>query len=148
MEDIKSSTKCGNMAGNKSLFIIPINEISSIDFVDEGTKKVTPRSTGGFSKVDIYDLKADTSPDDDAFSHEINGNFRTSQNMNPLFNRMKQWRFVVKIVDNNNQSHLYGSIEEPLRFTYEDVKNADPNQAKEYKLSFYGNTTFPAFLTL
>jgi len=46
---------------------------------------------------------------------------------------------------NKTYTFIYGSKEEPFGFSHSFVGNANPKQAKEYQLTFSGNTTFPAY---
>ncbi|MCL2132672.1 MAG: hypothetical protein FWH36_09555 [Lentimicrobiaceae bacterium] len=143
MNDIKKRAKCQNMTGDKALYITPIDEIEFIvPFTDgENIVKFLPN---GRCAVEGYNIKVDAKHENDFYRNEIGCDFRTAEDKSALFFKMTKMRFVVKLIDNNGKSLLYGSKEEPLRFNYVFVGNPNPSQTKEYKLSFAGDTTFPS----
>ena len=148
MQNITKNVDCQNMTGYKSLYIIPIDEIESITPVNNTTKTVKPTPTGCWAKVEAYNIKVGMNYKNDFYQNEISCDFRTNENQDALFNAMTKNRFVCKLTDNNGKTHLYGTKTEPLRFEFDFVGNPDPSQAKEYKLSFYGNTTAPSCLLI
>jgi hypothetical protein len=147
MKDIKANNKCVNTTGYKSLYIIPLSEVLAVNLIDKQTKEVIFAQDGSFGKVDCFDIKVQSKYEKDAYQHKITANFRSVADESVLFNSLAKNRFIVKVVDNNGQSFMYGSKSEPLRFSFEFIGNPKPSQVKEYQLTFYGETTFPAYKT-
>ena len=145
MEDIKSDSKCRNMTGYKALYIIPLNEVEALNFKDSKSKGIVISKDGHFAKLDVHDIKVQSSYENDFYKNKIAANFRSANDMAILFDKMSKNRFIIKVADNNGYTFIYGSKEEPLGFSHSFVCNANPKQAKEYQLTFSGNTTFPAY---
>jgi len=146
MLNIEKNVECQNITGYKTLEIIPIAEIESVIAVNATTKAVKLAKGGSWADVEAYNIKVGMNYKNDYFQTEISCDFRTNENQDALFNAMTKNRFVCKLTDNNGKTHLYGTKTEPLRFEFDFVGNPDPSQAKEYKLSFFGNTTAPSCL--
>ena len=145
MKDIKANNKCVNTTGYKALYIIPLSEVLAVNFIDKQTKEVIFSKDGSFGKVDVFDIKIQSKYEDDAYKHQITSNFRSLVDESVLFNSLSKNRFIVRVTDNNGNSYIYGSKSEPLRFSFDFVGNPKPSQTKEYQLTFYGETTFPAY---
>jgi hypothetical protein len=88
MEDIKQNNKCGNTAGYKSLYVIPLSEVEAVNFIDKKTKEVVPTPQGSFGKIDVYDIKVTSQNDADFYKNKITGNFRSVNDMAILFKKM------------------------------------------------------------
>ena len=145
MNDINANHKCTNMTGYKALYITPLNEVSAVNLIDKQTKEIVFAAGGSFGKIDCYDIKVQSNYDSDFYKNKITANFRSKNDMSHLFNSLTKNRFIIKVTDNNGYSYIYGGKDEPLRFSFDFVGNPNPKQTKEYQLTFYGNTTFPAF---
>jgi len=146
MQDIQANNRCKNMTGYCALSITPLNEVSAMNFTYDGKKEIVFSQDGSLGKIDVFDIKVQSNQDSDFYKNKITANFRSADDMNSLFDRLSKNRFVVKVTDNNGYSFIYGSKEEPLRFSFDFIGNATPKQAKEYQLTFAGETTFGAFL--
>jgi hypothetical protein len=144
MDDITINNACGNMSGNKTLMLIPVNEIDNIEVVDMNKKILHPILLRRFFKIDVYDLKHTSEIEDDFYNNQISASIRSKENLNATLNKLSRMRFVAKVIDNNNVAWLYGTKEEPLRFEFEYISNANSDAVKEYEIKIKGDTTEPA----
>jgi hypothetical protein len=146
MNNIEKTKNCQNMAGCKALFFIPLEEISSITSLNENTKRLVPLVGSNWAFFDLYEIGFTSKPDNDYFSYSISGTFRDKENKNRLFSKMKNKRFVLKLIDNNNVPWLIGTLEEPMHFTFEYTSGKNPKQDKSYSIEFFGDTTISPYL--
>jgi hypothetical protein len=145
MNDIKANNKCMNTTGYKALYITPLNEVDAVNLIDKKTKEIVFATNGSFGKLAVFDIKVQSNYEGDFYKNKITANFRSSVDESILFNSLTKNRFIIKVTDNNGHSYIYGSKDEPLRFSFEFIGNPKPSQTKEYQLTFYGETTFPVY---
>jgi hypothetical protein len=143
MENIEAAAGCINMGGFKAVYLTTIEEIKSINKVDAQKRTITFENGGAFGKIDLYDITVNSEPAGDAWTHTINGKMRTSSSMHDVLHILTRKRFVAMVIDNNGSTHLIGSKDEPLRFSFAVEGPADPEGDKHYNITIVGSTTEP-----
>ena len=149
MQKIEKNSSCGNMAGNKRIFIAPTFEIESIDLVDIKTKKVSMKSGFAFGEIQADSFEINSPFEDGIYAHEIRCILTATKNAHDaLFNKMTRQRFVAKTIDNSNMVWLAGSLLEPLIFSWTHIGKASAGEYHRYELTFRRNSTEPLYLTI
>jgi len=149
MQKIEKNAACGNMTGNRRIFIAPVNEIEKIDLVDIRTKIVTMKSGEQFGEIEANNIQFNSKEEEGRYEHEILCNLlSTKGKYDTLFDRMKNRRWVIKIEDNNNIVWLAGSLTEHFRFSWEHTGEDKASGEHCYKLSFYRESTEPLYTTI
>ena len=137
------------MAGNKRIFIAPIFEIESIDFIDVKTKIVSMKDDFAFGEIQADSFEINSPFEDGVYAHEIQCILTATKNAHDaLFNKMRRQRFIAKVVDNNNMIWLMGTLLEPLIFSWAHVGKAPAGEYHRYELTFRRNSTEPLYLTI
>ncbi len=149
MQKIEKNAACGNMTGNKNIFIASTDEIENIELVDIRTKKVILKDGHEFGRIEADTIRLNSKEEEGRYIHEISCTLTcTKGKYDTLFDRMKNRRWVVKIEDNNNTVWLAGSLCEPLRFGWEHIGEAVPSGQHCYLLSFRRESIEPLYTTL
>lgn len=144
MDDLTKNGSCQLMAGNKKIFIVDVEEVQSIDFVNLTTKRVVLKPGFRFAQIQADSIESDVEISDGCFSHQIDCVFFGVKNKyDRLFSDMARRRWIVKIVDNSNGIWLSGTKEEPLRFSFRHVSQPKPDGTHHYELSFSRLMTEP-----
>lgn len=61
-----------------------------------------------------------------------------------LFQEMKRYRHIILVTDNQGDKRLCGTLQEPLRFSFNVITQEQPGDFKGIEFSFYGNLQNPA----
>lgn len=148
MQKITKNAACGNMTGNRKIYIASTDEIERIDFIDVRTKKVITKAGHQFGEIEAEDIQFDSSEEKGRYIHEISCTLTSTKGKyDTLFDRMKNRRWVVKIEDNNNIIWLAGSLTEHFRFSWEHIGEDKASGEHSYKLSFNRENTEPLYTT-
>lgn len=143
METIIGSSSCQNIGGYKAVYIADIETIKSINRVDDSKSAIVFNTGQDFIKIEMFDISLNSEPNGDAWNHTINGFIRTADSLYSTLNRLSKKRYIAKVVDNNNIAHLFGSIEEPLRFSFVNAGPPDSFDDKNYGITISGTTSEP-----
>jgi len=141
METIIGSVSCQNIGGYKAVYIADIETVKSINMVDDSKSAIVLNSGQDFTKIEMFDISLNSEPNGDAWNHTIAGLIRTADSLNAILNRLSKKRYIAKVIDNNNIAHLFGSIEEPLRFSFIHAGPPDPFDDKNYGITISGTTS-------
>lgn len=148
MENLAKNGACTAMAGNKRILIAPTDEVESIDYTDFATKSVTFRSGFAFAEIQAENILLTAEGTGGAFEHRTTCRLSgTKWKYDSLFEKMARQRWIVKVVDNNGQAWLSGSLSEPLLFEWTHHAGAKPTDEHVYELTFKRRMSEPLFAT-
>ena len=148
MQNITKNDTRGNMTGNRKISIVSIDEVKSINLIRHNTKSVTLKLGCAFGEIEAGNIEFSCKEDEGKYNIEIFCRLVSTQGRHDaLFNRMKNKRWMVKIIDNNNIVWLAGSLSEPLRFRWEHIGEGKPFGQHGYELFFERQTTEPLCIT-
>jgi len=146
MHDITKKAPLGNMTGNRQIAIAATDEISAIRLTDINTKTVVFKQNRDFGVIEATDIRFGAPLEDGAYLHEVSCRLVSTQGKhNALFNRMKNKRWVVVVIDNNNIAWLLGSLDEPLHFIWEHIGEEKPSGQHCYELIFSRQSSEPVY---
>jgi len=149
MEKIKKNAACGNMTGNRNIFIASIDEIESIELVDIRTKKAIMKPGHQFGEIEAENIQFNSQEENGRYIHEISCTLTcTKRKYDTLFDRMKNKRWVIKIEDNNNTVWLAGSLTEHFRFSWQHIGEDKASKQHSYELTFNRESTEPLYTTI
>lgn len=149
MQKIEKNAACGNMTGNKKIFIAPTDEIESIELIDIRTRKVVMKRDGQFGGIEANNIQFNSAGEAGHYIHEVSCTLTSTKGKyDTFFERMKNKRWVVKIEDNNSIVWLAGSLSEPFRFKWEHIGESKACGQHGYRLTFFRNSTEPLYTTM
>lgn len=144
-KDLTRNENCLAMAGIDSAYYADINTIDNILPVSDGL--TVSFKQGKTWHIIEHDTASANSP------HEAGRGYR--QTVDLVFHgnqtevsrdldAMCDCRFIMKVVDNNGTSWIYGDIDTPLQFSYEDSNDGEASGETAYSLHFEGLCRLPA----
>jgi hypothetical protein len=137
-----------NMTGNRQISIAPTDEIKSMTMVSHNIRWANLKTGCSFGKIEADEIEFGCRHEDGCYIHEISCRLVSAQGAwDSLFNRMKNKRWLVKIMDNNNIIWLSGSLTEPLRFDWEHLSEPKADGQHSYLLSFNRESSEPMYVT-
>jgi len=148
MQNITKNAPEWNMTGNRQISIVPIDEVKAIALTRHNTKSITLKLGCVFGNIEAGNIEFSCKEDEGKYLIEIFCRLVSTQGKyDSLFNRMKQKRWIVKIIDNNNITWLAGTLTEPLRFRWEHIGEDKPSGQHCYELFFERQSTEPLYVT-
>lgn len=148
MENLLKNGPCPTMAGNRRILIAPTDEVQSIDFTDFATKSVTFKTGCAFAEIQAENIQLSAEREDGGFAHQATCRLTgTKWKYDSLLEKMGRQRWIVKVVDNNGQAWLSGSLSEPLLFEWAHKAEAKPSDGHSYELTFKRRMSEPLFST-
>ncbi|MCL2312343.1 MAG: hypothetical protein FWC41_07645 [Firmicutes bacterium] len=149
MQNITKNSGCVYMPGNRKIFITPTEEVNSVNLINEKTKYVIFKVGGSWGEIEAKNIQFKNPFEDGIYKFDISCRLPSAKGAyDILFNNMTAKRWLVKIIDNNNQLWLAGCLDEPLRFRWAHIAEADPSGLHGYELFFERESSMPLFLTL
>jgi len=147
MHNITKNVTGGNMTGNRLISLVSTDEIDNITLIGINKKRVTLKLGCAFGKIEADSIEFSCREEDGNYNIEIFCRLvSTLGQHDSLFNRMKQKRWIVKIIDNNNITWLAGTLQEPLHFRPEHIGEDKPAGQHCYELFFWRQSTEPLFV--
>jgi hypothetical protein len=147
MQNITKNVVQNNMTGNRQIAIASTDEVKSITLTGAKTKRVTLKTGRAFGIIEADNIEFSCKQEDGVYNIEIFCRMvSTLGQHDTLFNRMKNKRWIVQIIDNNNIAWLAGTMEEPLRFRWEHIAEDKPSGQHCYELFFERQSTEPLYV--
>lgn len=150
MENIEKNIGVFNPAGYKKIQVVPVEDVVSVELVNSLSKRLTLRATpspaGRLATIHAKNIKLSCQQDGGVNTCEITCSFY-GNNLEYLFDSMKRKKYVVVLTDNNNNTHIVGTIEEPFPLSYTRVNGPEMNSGNYYELKFSRKIThYPLLL--
>jgi hypothetical protein len=148
MQSITKNVDRKNMTGNRHISIASTDEIKEIRLASFNAKSVVFKPNQSFGKIEATDILLNCREEEGNYLHEISCRMVSTQGKHDaLFNRMKNKRWIVRVIDNNNLSWLSGSLAEPLRFRWEHIGEEKAVGQHAYELFFERKCSEPLYST-
>lgn len=134
-----------NFGGARSFSFIPVTDVASIPFSISSmlTSAVFLKSTKAWYtglavlRSLAFNEKLIESNAGKAYEYTISGIYpRQNSTMLSLFDDMARRRFILDIIDNNNERRLVGTVTNGARFTYSYNSGENTNQRPDYNFTF------------
>jgi len=148
MEKLTKNPACSSMPGNKRLFFASISIIKSTDLVNDSTTSIQFVSMSDWVEVEASEVLFDSTKPENHFINDIAAKFHAAANKyDRYFNRMTEDRFICKIIDNNNLSWIFGSLDFPLRFDFKHLSGPSAQDDHIYELHFSNKSLDTAMIS-
>jgi len=148
MEKLLKNAACSSMPGNKKLFFTSFQNIKSIDLVNDTTVLVSFIPGMDWVEVEASEVLFDSTKPENHFINDIAAKFHAAANKYDRYlNRMTEDRFICKIIDNNNLSWIFGSLDFPLRFDFKHLSGPSAQDDHIYELHFSNKSLDTAMIS-
>lgn len=142
--DIKRNGFCSSMAGTKEVYYVSAENVSSMSRNNEKMDCVLA-SGAAWKKIETTDAVAQSPLSeghcyDEVITMHVAG---SSNNYGNILDAMVEDRFILRRVDYNGNSWLYGDKDTPLRLSWSQIEGSTPGEESGYELTFSAKTRTP-----
>lgn len=136
-KNLEKNPICAAMAGIQSVYYTDFYYVETI-LPGNGGVVVSLLSGHTWSLIESDEAKASANYEDIlAWRHKVELLYHGNQQaVERDLTEMTQYRFLVKVVDNNGTEWLYGHGNSPLRFHFDSGNDGDAGGDTAYRLTF------------
>ncbi|HPS13158.1 MAG TPA: hypothetical protein PLB87_07770 [Prolixibacteraceae bacterium] len=149
---MKTINKPGdNLGGGLKLYAVPPSLVTSIIAgvltLSDTADAIEIYFTPGTLNIELENIPSSQSKAGGYHTHKISAFVpKIAQDVETELENMRNHKFVVVVMDGNEQFWAHGTATTPLRFSYSSATGGDTNDRNGYTFSFEGKTIDPPMI--